>query len=46
MIMIIIIIIILNFHVISYKIYHTIMHLISRGQRLLGLSVKIHRLFN
>ena len=36
----------LNFHVISYKIYHTIIHLTSRRQRIIGLSVKIHRLFN
>ena len=27
-------------------IYHTIIHLTSRRQRIIGLSVKIHSLFN
>ena len=36
----------LNFHVISYKIYHTIIHLTCRRQCIIGLSVKIHSLFD
>ena len=35
----------LNYHVISYNIY-TIIHLTSRRQRIIGLSAKIHSLFN